>query len=137
MGVPEPHVDGDGGDLGSDSEDDGGPVAVADEESGERGDVVFGVGAEGAGGGVGYGHLGERSHEKEGDEGADGVGDEDGRACEADGKGAAEEEAGSDGSADGDHGELGGGEGLLETLFAVGDVSEGAGLGGRHVAGLV
>ena len=121
-GEPEVHVDGDGGDLCAEGKDDAGPIGVADEEAGERTEVELRPCAEGAGGGMGDGHLGQAAHEEERDERADGVGDQHGGAGEADGEAGAEEEAGADGSADGDHGKLGGGETALQALLTRGDL---------------
>jgi hypothetical protein len=68
---------------------------------------------------VGHGHLGQASHEQQADEGADGVADEHAGAGKADGKGAAHEEAGTDGATDGDHGHLGGVQVLLQACLAL------------------
>jgi hypothetical protein len=65
------------------------------------------------------GHLGETAHEKQGDDGSDRVADEHGGSGETDGEAAAEEEAGSDGPADGDHRKLGRSQAAMETLLTV------------------
>ena len=96
-------VDRDRGDVG----DAGGrPV----EEVHPAGDVrallaeeLPGVGDEGAGGRPVQDELAERAHDEEGEEPADGVGDGQGRAGLGEAAAGAEEEAGADGAADGDH----------------------------------
>ena len=73
---------------------------------------------------MGDGHLGKAAHQQEGDQRADGVTQEDGRTGEANGEAAAEEESGADGAADGDHGELAGGQAAMQPFLAVQDFVE-------------
>ncbi len=81
--------------------------------------IYLRVEAEGARGGMLDGHFGEGPHDGEGNEGA---GDETDDYCgsgELYGDGAAEEEAGANGAAQADHGDLAGGELAVETGFAL------------------
>ena len=118
-GEPVGHVLAHGRDLHAHGQHHGSPVGIAHHKAGQRTDVVLGVGAEGARGGVGHGHLGQASHEQQTDEGADGVADEHAGAGKADGKGAAHEETGTDGATDGDHGHLGRVQVLLQACLAL------------------
>ena len=68
---------------------------------------------------MGHRHLGQAAHEQQPDEGANAIADEHTGAGKADGKGAAHEEAGTDGAANGDHGHLGRVQVLLQPGFAL------------------
>ena len=73
---------------------------------------------------MGHGHLTERPDQEQGDECANGVADQNRRACKANGKGAAHEQARADGAANGNHHHLGAGQVLLQTGFALLNVVE-------------
>lgn len=77
---------------------------------------------------MGHGHFRQAAHQQQGDQRADGVAEQDAGACETDGEGAAHEQAGADGAADGDHAHLRGREPPLQALFAARDGLEALGV---------
>ena len=75
-----------------------------------------------------YWRFSESHGDGVGNEGGDEVAEDDAGAGDFEGGGGAEEKAGADGAADGDHGHLADGELMVETLF-VGEVRSGGCLG--------
>ncbi|KAG1223642.1 hypothetical protein G6F68_020287 [Rhizopus microsporus] len=69
-------------------------------------------------------HFGQAAHQQQRDQPADGVADDHAGAGESDGELAAQEQAGADGPADGDHAHLARGQAALEPLFTFGDFAE-------------
>ena len=121
---PVGHVDADGGDLHAHGQHQRGPVGIAHHKAGQRAQVVLGIGTERARGGVGHRHLAQAADQQQGDEGADGIADQHGRAGKADGEGTAHEQTGAHGATDGDHHHLRAGQVLLQAGFAALDVVE-------------
>ncbi|MOA38771.1 hypothetical protein D3C78_1604880 [compost metagenome] len=78
---------------------------------------MFGIGAEGAGGRVGDHHLAQAAHQQDGDQGADGVAEDHARSGQLDRRAAAQEQAGADRAADGDHGQLRAGQALQQVAL--------------------
>ena len=116
---PVGHVHADRRDFHADSQHQGGPVGIAQHKTSQRPEIKLGIGAKGAGCGVGHRHFAQAANQEQGDEGANGVADEHGRAGKANGKGAAHEQTGADGAANGDHDHLGTGQVLLQAGFAL------------------
>ena len=116
---PELHVGGGGDHLGSDGDGDGEPVAGAGNEAGPVVEVEVSIDAEGTGGGMSAGEFAEGQGDGPTDEGGEDEAEDDGGSGEFDGGGGAEEKSGADGTADGDHGHLSGGELVAEAGLGV------------------
>ncbi|KAI1696756.1 doxX domain-containing protein [Ditylenchus destructor] len=93
---PVAHVDADGGELRHAHQDVEEPVVPAGEEAGEGAEVLVGEVAEGAGDGLVDDHFAELPHDEEGHHAGQRVTQQDRGAGELDGRGDAQEQAGTD-----------------------------------------
>ena len=106
IGEPPAAVDRDRGGFASDGDRLHRPVGVAHHEAGPASEVNFGMDTERPGGGMRHRHLRERAHQQQRDGRAEHEGEDHGRAGQAHGERAAEEQPGADGAADRDHRQL-------------------------------
>src|ERR1039458_1345441 len=96
------------------------PAPRAGNEAGPVVEVEVAIDAEGTGGGMSAGEFAEGEGDGPTDEGGEDEAEDDGGSGEFNGGGGAEEESGADGTADGDHGHLSGGELVAEAGLGVG-----------------
>ena len=116
---PIGHVNAHGRHLHAHGQHQRRPVGVAQHKADHGAQVVLGIRAKRARGGVGHRHLAQAADQEQGNKGPDGVAHQHRRPGKADGKGAAHEQAGADGAADGDHHHLGAGQMLLQAALAL------------------
>ena len=112
---PVLHVLAHGADLGAHGEDQRGPVQIFGQVSGKTAQVAFGVDPEGSGHRLLDGHFRQRAHDQQRYGSANEIADDHRRAGHRNGELAAREEAGADGTAQGDHGHLPWCQRLLKT----------------------
>ncbi|MCY1537643.1 hypothetical protein D9M68_731480 [compost metagenome] len=82
------------------------PVQPADGEAGPVADGTVGVGGEGTAVGLGHGHFGQHAHDQHHQRARDQVGNHHGGAGFGDGVAGADEQTGTDGAGNGEHGDM-------------------------------
>ena len=135
-GKPQTTINRRGDNFAADGHDLAEPVGVAHDEAGPTMDVHLGVHAKRAGNRVRDGHFAERPHQSECDGCAGNVAENDSGTGQAHGDGTAEEQARTNGAADGNHRKLARGQIAVKARFAGKDLLFGSGNGRGRRSGL-